>query len=90
MDEGSPVVIMYLDSQKDFDKVPHQRLLLGGSLKLEIGFEWHISRQICLLVCDLPTSLELVPLLFLFYRLVLYHNKEGSKKCGLHNRCLQG
>ena len=27
-DEGSPVDIIYLDFQKDFDKVPHQRLLL--------------------------------------------------------------
>ena len=27
-DEGSPVDVMYLDFQKAFDKVPHQRLLL--------------------------------------------------------------
>ena len=27
IDEGSPVDIMYLDFQKAFDKVPHQRLL---------------------------------------------------------------
>ena len=27
-DKGSPVDIMYLDFQKAFDKVPHQRLLL--------------------------------------------------------------
>ena len=27
-DEGSPVYIIYLDFQKPFDKVPHQRLLL--------------------------------------------------------------
>ena len=28
VDEGSPVDIVYLDSQKAFDKVPHQRLIL--------------------------------------------------------------
>ena len=28
IDEGSPVNIIYLDFQKAFDKVPHQRLLL--------------------------------------------------------------
>ena len=27
MDEGSPVDIIYLDFQKAFDKVPHQRLI---------------------------------------------------------------
>ena len=28
MEEGSPVDIKYLDFQKAFDKVPHQRLIL--------------------------------------------------------------
>ena len=28
IDKGSPVDIIYLDFQKAFDKVPHQRLLL--------------------------------------------------------------
>ena len=28
IDEGSPVDIIYLDFQKTFDKVPHQKLLL--------------------------------------------------------------
>ena len=28
IDEGSPVVIIYLDFEKASDKVPHQRLLL--------------------------------------------------------------
>ena len=28
VDDGSPVDVVYLDFQKAFDKVPHQRLLL--------------------------------------------------------------
>ena len=28
MDDGSPVDVTYLDFQKAFDKVPHQRLIL--------------------------------------------------------------
>ena len=28
MDEGSPVYVIYLDFQKTFEKVPHQRLIL--------------------------------------------------------------
>ncbi len=28
MDEGSPVDVIYLDFQKAFDKLPHQRLIL--------------------------------------------------------------
>ena len=28
VDDGSPVVVVYLDFQKAFDKVPHERLLV--------------------------------------------------------------
>ena len=38
VDDGSPVDVVYLDFQKAFNKVPHQRLII--KLKLEIGFEW--------------------------------------------------
>ena len=34
MDEGSPVDIIYLDFQKAFDKVPHQRLILKSGVDL--------------------------------------------------------
>ena len=42
LDEGSPVDIMYLDSQKRFAKLPHQRILLklkahGIVMALSIG-----------------------------------------------------
>ena len=33
MDEGSPVDVIYLDFQKTFNKVPHQRLIPVLKLK---------------------------------------------------------
>ena len=51
MDEGSPVDVIYLDLQKAFDKVPHQRLILklkshgmGNSIINWIG-QWLIDRS---------------------------------------------
>ena len=33
VDDGSPVDVVYLDFQKAFNKVPHQRLLIKGKQK---------------------------------------------------------
>ena len=51
MDEGSPVDVIYLDFQKAFDKVPHQRLILklkshgmGNSIIKWIE-QWLIDRR---------------------------------------------
>ena len=51
MDEGSPVDVIYLDFQKAFDKVPHQRLILkikshgmGNSIINWIG-QWLNDRR---------------------------------------------
>ena len=38
MDDGSPVDVIYLDFQKSFDKVPHQRLI--RKLKLHGIINW--------------------------------------------------
>ena len=48
MDEGSPVDVIYLDFQKAFDKVPHQRLLLKDDKTEENTFEilQHSDRNI--------------------------------------------
>ena len=36
MDEESPVDVIYLDFQKAFDKIPHQRLIL-----LKVKITWY-------------------------------------------------
>ena len=51
IDEGSPVDIIYLDFQKAFDKVPHQRLLLKlkahgiGDGLIDWTEQWLIDRR---------------------------------------------
>ena len=51
LDSGYPVDVIYLDFQKTFDKVPHQRLLmklaahgLGGDILQWIG-NWSSNRK---------------------------------------------
>ena len=51
MDEGSPVDVIYLDFQKAFDKVPHQRLILKlkshgmGNSKINWIEQWLTDRR---------------------------------------------
>ena len=59
LDEGSPVGIIYLDFQKPFDKVPHQRLLpklkahgIGGGIT-DWTEQW---LTMCCVVVDLGRS----------------------------------
>ena len=68
IDEGSPVDIIYLDFQKAFDKLPHQRLLL--TLKAHgIGdgiIDW-IEQWLIDSFVTPPQVLLFGPLLFLIY-----------------------
>ena len=51
VDEGSPVDVIYLDFQKAFDKVPHQRLILKlkshcmGNSKINWIEQWLTDRR---------------------------------------------
>ena len=51
VDDGSPVDVVYLDFQKTFNKVPHQRLLLKlkahdiGNDVINWIEEWHAHRR---------------------------------------------
>ena len=42
VDDGSPVDVVYLDFQKAFDKVPHQRLIL--KLKAHDVINWIVEK----------------------------------------------
>ena len=59
MDDGSPVDVIYLDFQKAFDKVPHQRLIL----KL---FDGEVSSWKSVL-SGVPQESVVGPILFLVY-----------------------
>ena len=65
MDEGSPVNIIYLDFQKAFDIVPHQRLLLKleahGICDGMIDWieKWLADRRQCFIVHGIMFKLEI-------------------------------